>query len=361
MIKIATGTRGAYFLVIGLLGLILFPGGSLYAGNADDFFSVTVNTNLRAVPGSATAGTLPGFNPCPGDTTTGSAVGTICTPPAGSSALLAPSNIGTSCSENVANGLGTCKIGLFEQLGPGAVTDNMFGMITAPANPAVCTPRLSATVATSPVGLNLGLNCGDLHFDAASQGQNIPVEGNPLSGQFVSSTTMQADFSPNADAHTGFNFSNSFTWDPTCKTSAGVSQAVCITATQSVMQVTNLVPGGAGTFAAPGTGDQVFQSTGTFSLTGQSSDPTKNTAASDPTSSGPLITWTQVIQDPEQSGTAAIGFSQNLAGTFTYNQTPGLEFGCPAGPTTQGCSQYPNGQSQTLRSTGAASAAETLP
>jgi hypothetical protein len=329
-----------FLLVAGVLLFTAMQQTSAYAQGAQDFFSNTQNSNQRSEPGTATA-TLPGFNPCPGDTST---TGTTCTPSSGN-ALLSPTNVGTSCT---ATSPGSCSssLGIFERLGPGAVTDNMFGLITAPADPTHCTPLSGAT--TGPNNLLVGVNCGDLHYDPITQGQTIPSIGNPLTGVFTSVTAMNADFGPSTDSHTGFDISNTFTWEPA--TSTTCSSPNCITVSQSVKQVTNLVPGGGGTLTAPGTGDQVFETTADFSLTGA-------------TSAGPggpfAVTWTQSITDPEQSGTAATGFTQSLTGTFNYNQ-PSLNFGCPISGSTQGCSQYPDGRTQTLRSSGS-SATETLP
>ncbi|HET6369717.1 MAG TPA: hypothetical protein VFG95_00875 [Nitrospiria bacterium] len=218
----------------------------------------------------------------------------------------------------------------------------MFGLITAPADPTHCTPLSGA--ATGPNGLLLGVNCGDLHYDPGTQGQTIPTIGLTLNGVFTSVTAMNADFGPSTDSHTGFDISNTFTWDPNC------TPPVCISLDQSVKQVTNLVPGGGGTLTAPGTGDQVFVTTAAFDVSGQTANGPNGTLA---------VTWTQSITDPEQSGTAATGFTQSLTGTFNYNQ-PSLNFGCPSSGSTQGCSQYPDGRTQTLRSSGA-SATETLP
>jgi hypothetical protein len=334
-----------FFLVAGVLIFTATQQTPAFAQGAQDFFSNTQNSNQRSVPGTASA-SLPGFNPCPGDTTTGNpgtpAIGSVCAPPAGSSALLSPTNVGTSCAET-SPGSCSASLGIFERLGPGAVTDNMFGLITAPTDPTRCTPRTGAT--TGPNGLLVGVNCGDLHYDPITQGQSIPTEGTPLTGVFTSVTAMNSDFGPSTDAHTGFDISNTFTWDPTCTT------PVCVSENQSVKQVTNLVPGGGGTLAAPGTGDQVFVTTANFNLT--------NTNAAGP--SGPFaVTWTQSITDPEQSGTAATGFTQSLTGQFNYNELSTREFGCPSSASTQGCSQYPNGRTQTLRSSGA-TATETLP
>lgn len=347
MKRARTQSRGLQiFYIMGAFLVLFVQGDPVFAQGANDFFSVTSSNNLRT---TSTAPSNPGFNPCPGD----NGDPTSCT----GTGLLSVANLGSS-STNTA--------GIFGKLGPGAITDNMFGVIAAtnpdssPVDVARCTPLGGAQTSPSPAGLIIGVNCGDLHLDPVSQGMAIPSGANTVSASFVSDTSMNSDFNQNQDGHVGFDITNTMTWDPTC------GSPVCITLDQVLWQVTNLVPGGAGTLGTvnsstdpavilsqprigPGTGDQVFLIETQASFTNPDGVQFQ----------GPIVSWRQHIVDPEMSGTATTGFTQRLSGSFVYNDNPAADFSCT--DPQQGCSQYPNGQSQTIRSTGIGTPSENLP
>jgi hypothetical protein len=288
---------------------------------ANDFFSNTQSVDQRAAGGTSTTD-APGFNPCPGGTNNGG----ICE---GSNGLLATSNLDT----------------LFPSLGPGAITDNMFGIIAGVQPGAATTNNFSCagngtgtatggtiTISTG-VLLNAGLNCGDLHFNPGSQGQSLPAPTTPntndLQNQFVSNTNFNLDSGADS-THVIFNLQNQFTWTPanTANTLANGS------AVQSMHQQTALR---AGT-------DGLQDVTITSNFTGSVSD------ANGVLQTNPVVTWTSSISDPDMSGSGE-GFTQNIGGTFNYNAS--------IFPVTQ----YPSGQTQTQRSQGLTPSAgsESLP
>lgn len=254
----------------------------------------------------------PGFNPCLGGTrdTNG-----VCGGAVSAAALLSPS-----------------KLTLFTTLGPGAVTDNMFGIIEVPVAPGTC--GAEGTVGVNDVGTNK-LNCGNVHFDPGTQGQTGLTGNNQLTttAPVNMNNSLVADFCANAAsdcldsgsvqkeaAHVGFNFVNNFSWNQTSTTTADVVSS------QTISQVTGLKTSGIGTFSVPGTGDQRVTLTNAFS-TSSSNNPNLGGAAT--------VNWTSLIEDPDQSGTGSGKFTQSIAGSFVHN---GSSF-----PSVQ----YPDGQSQT--------------
>jgi hypothetical protein len=315
-----------------LILLVLLWGGIFILSEVSWAVDPNVNTQLSNARSNGTNGN-PGFDPCLGGTRDangqcgGAATG-----------LLKPSNLTT----------------LFPTLGPGAVTDNMFGLITNvnAAGVTMDTTRCSAIGANTttssaaladPAGLQPGLNCGDIRFTVGNQGQTVPPGDNTLQTPtpIAMNTSMTADFCANAASdclngagtqvaagHTAFNFVNNFTWNRVSATSATTSL------TQEVRQVTALKTSGIGTLAAPGTGDQDVKFTASF--TGITSSNSVGSAGN------PTVSWTQDITDPDQSGTSLSQFTQSIAGSFVYNSGVAGVF-----PTTQ----YPTGQSQTNGST----------
>ncbi|WDT75810.1 MAG: hypothetical protein MPW16_00915 [Candidatus Manganitrophus sp.] len=305
---------------------------------AVDFNMNTQLTDLRSDGTATGAGLNPGFNPCRGGTrqANGTCGGALVLD-SSALALLDPDNLQT----------------VFPSLGPGAVTDNMFGIISGqdasgtPIPVTACGEVTNASLA--------GLNCGDLRFNPSTQGQTTlttdantlvtPVGGLNMNSQFV------ADFCPGPAgaptdcsdgggtpaqiiaAHTGFNVTNNFNF----KRLGGTTSE--ITGSQSMRQVTAVKTTNIGTQAAPGTGDQLVEVTANWATT--PANPSSNNPASNPASL--TVTWTQNISDPDQSGTGASSFTQNIAGSFVYNGTADAV-----------SAQYPSGKTQTQRSIGVA-------
>jgi|SRR5579863_1083254 len=313
---------------------------------AVDYNLNTQMIDLRSTaPANAGTGSdlSPGFNPCAGGTrdATGTCTG------AGAIGLLKPSNL------NV----------LFPSLGPGAITDNMFGLIAV--NTAVSSTSCSnaTTAGTGPNGLLTGLNCGDLHIDPPTQGQSIPAPSsstapvNDLTSAFVAENPFTANFCYTGDTvcnnpsgHVAFGIVNHFSWTPVTPSSAN------IVIQQTMNQVTGLNPAAPNTIGGPtasdgtipvGTGDQ--QVTVTVNIPFVTTIPATSTALVG-TFTPPTVGWTSFIQDPDMSGFGP-GFTQTVQGNFTYN-SPTSTFGCPVSAGTQGCAQYPSGVTQTLRSQG---------
>lgn len=305
---------------------------------AVDFNMNTQLTDLRSDGTATGAGLNPGFNPCRGGTRSSAGVcGGALVVDSSALALLDPDNLQT----------------VFPSLGPGAVTDNMFGIISG--QDASATP-IPVTACGKVTNASLaGLNCGDLRFNPSTQGQTTlttsantlvtPVAGLNMNSQFV------ADFCPGPAgaptdcsdgggtpaqviaAHTGFNVTNNFNF----KVLTGTTSEV--TASQSMRQVTAVKTANIGTQAAPGTGDQLVVITANWATT--PANPSSNNPASNP--SNLTVTWTQNISDPDQSGTGASSFTQNIAGSFVYNGTAAAV-----------SAQYPSGKTQTQRSIGVA-------
>ncbi len=259
----------------------------------------------------------PGFNPCLGGVRDANGLfgGAVF-----STALLSPANLS-----------------LFSKLGPGSVTDNMFGIIEQPTEPKTCGPIGGG--GSVEIGQNQ-LNCGSVFYNPVNQGQ-IDIDGknelmtsapvnwnNTLSADFCATgaTDCLDNVSVQKDpAHVGFNVTNNFSWDRTSDSTANVISS------QSIEQVTAVKTSGIGSFATPGSGDQSFLITNSFSM---SSTNNKNNVGS------PLVTWSLMIEDPDQSGTGTGKWRQVIGGTFTLNNN--LFF-----PSVQ----YPDGQSQTNQST----------
>lgn len=317
---------------------------------AVDFNMNTQLTDLRSDGTATGAGLNPGFNPCRGGTRSSAGVcGGALVVDSSALALLDPDNLQT----------------VFPSLGPGAVTDNMFGIVSgqdASATPIPVTAcgKVTNNVMTAANAL-AGLNCGDLRFDPSSQGQTTlttsantlvtPVAGLNMNSQFV------ADFCPGPAgpptdcsdgggtpaqviaAHTGFNVTNNFNF----KALTGTTSEV--TASQSMRQVTAVKTANIGTQAAPGTGDQLVEISANWATT--PANPSSNNPATNP--SNLTVSWTQNISDPDQSGTGSGSFTQNIAGSFVYNGTAAAV-----------SAQYPSGRTQTERSIGTVPVGESL-
>lgn len=316
---------------------LLLAGMLTVAGTEALAVDFNMNTQLTDLRSDGTNNN-PGFNPCRGGTrqANGTCGGALVLD-SSALALLDPDNLQT----------------VFPSLGPGAVTDNMFGIISG--QDASVTP-IPVTACGAVTNASLaGLNCGDLRFNPSTQGQTTlttdantlvtPVAGLNMNSQFV------ADFCPGPAgaptdcsdgggtpaqviaAHTGFNVTNNFNF----KRLGGTTSE--ITGSQSMRQVTAVKTTNIGTQAAPGTGDQLVEITANWATT--PANPSSNNPASNPASL--TVTWTQNISDPDQSGTGASSFTQNIAGSFVYNGTADAV-----------SAQYPSGKTQTQRSIGVA-------
>lgn len=314
-----------------LLGGVLWLAGTEAQAQGVDFNISTQLTDLR----SDGTNNNPGFNPCRGgDRSAAGVCGGAVTANGAATALLDPDNLQT----------------VFPSLGPGAVTDNMFGIISGPDATGIAVTSCGKT----SNGALAGLNCGDLRFDPASQGQNLPaLTPNTLvtpAGGLDMNTQFIADFCPGptvgADctggtvaAHAGFNLVNNFNF----KTLAGGLTAET-SGTDNIRQVTALKTTGIGTQVDPGTGDQIFVANTTWATT--AANPSSNDPATGPTNL--TVTWRQEITDPDQSGTGSGAFTQVIEGSFVYQGTsPAIS------------AQYPSGKTQTERSIGLTPAAGT--
>ena len=219
--------RLLFFIAVALFA---FSEQASYA-QTNDFFSSTTGSNNRFKnnPDPAAAATncltCSGWNPCNGITSTG---GSSCD----GNGLLRQSTLGPVNGDgtqyldqvgfvgprldiktkNSDNSILTVKATpLFGSLGPGAVTDNMFGAIADPTQTDVLIgttqfgkgPRAPNKCGntnltdgsfdpTMDTGVRSGLNCGYLRYDPTTQGLTLPPSDNsyPLGGQLVSLTTM---------------------------------------------------------------------------------------------------------------------------------------------------------------------------
>jgi hypothetical protein len=325
------------------LALLVLPEGSRVWAQAVDYNLNTQMIDLRSTGSTGQPSDLnPGFNPCVGGTR--DSAGTC----NGGTGLLQSSNLNT----------------LFPSLGPGAVTDNMFGLITA-ATVSSCAN--GTVVLTDPAGLVSGLNCGDLHFDPTTQGVVIPAANNPaapvndLTAAFTTNTPFTGNFSPNpactagtscavgsgdttSAAHTAFEITNTFSWTPTANNTADVSVS------QTMHQVTALNTTSPNTIGGPTAGGSTTPPVGTGDQDVKIEVSFSNSSNANGSFTSPLVTWTSHIQDPDMSGSGP-GFTQDISGSFTYDN-----------PSTFISTQYPSGPTQTQRSQGVApTASESLP
>jgi hypothetical protein len=205
------------------------------------------------------------------------------------------------------------------------------------------------------VSLWAGLNCGDRHFDPKTQGQAVP-EGNDFA-DFTSDLICSdrtgvparciASEDPLAERVT-LDITNSFSWS-----NAGAVRTI----NQTLWQTTNLA-----TTASETGKDQDFTIETCVSSQKTDLETCRQSGSFNFSTSQPVVIWRQNLTDPDMSGTSE-GFTQDINGSFVYNGDflglGAVEFGCGLG--MQGCSAYPNGSSQTQRSTGTGTPKETLP
>ncbi|MFQ5779428.1 MAG: hypothetical protein ACE5HN_01420 [Nitrospiria bacterium] len=359
-----------------LLGSVFIPSGVGFA-QVDANFNTQVN-NLRS--STARPDDL-GFDPCAGNTST--VIG-ICTTATATALLF-----------NVPG---------FSTLGPGAVTDNMFGIISGPAlgttagtgddTPTTrCAPGFETANFDNQPGISglRGLNCGDIRINATLQGQDITtfppgtLVPNTLGGAGsptqIKNLSFQADFcaaggidclvdddgdgfvdDQKTAAHVGFNKENNFSFlfvSPTLADTGFDQMVEQVTGVKDLDPTTGVNPL-IGTRTMPGTGDQVFSVTTNF---GRLPDPpVASTNDPDAIPSNFAVNWTLKIEDPDQSGSGTGKFTQDIGGTFIHNVPEDLGadgalgggddilqvFTCDitvAGDV--GCSNYPTGASQT--------------
>ncbi len=254
-----------------------------------------INTQSSDLRSNGTNGN-PGFNPCLGGTR--SAAG-VCSATAATT-LLSTANLGSG---------GT--LGLFGKLGPGAVTDNMFGIIEQPSDPDAC------AVSVQLVGTNR-LNCGQSTWLPFFQEITLPAtpDGtNSLTTAFTSITTLQADFCANGAsdclvasvqnelAHAAFDFNTTMTWTPIDNVQT------TIVGTQSIIQVIGLKDP-IGSLASPGAGEERVEIV--TSWTGISRATTISPFGLRPL---PIVDFTQTFSAPDMAGTGN-GFTNISSGTI---------------------------------------------
>jgi hypothetical protein len=348
--------------------LLLLGGGLVLATTEVQAVDFNISTQVTDLRSDGTNGN-PGFNPCVGgarqpDGSCGSIPGNPVSMnfDGASHALLDKDNTGDGTN-----------VGAFGKAGPGAITDNMFGKVSGsdlgPDGIAGTGDEIAITACgkTTSGATLAGLNCGDLRFDPASQGQTFasvpvftaantlvtPVTGLDMNTQFVAdfcpgpSTTLPTGSSAcsngaatpeqKVEAHVGFNLENRFNF-----ISLPGGTTATTTGTDNIRQVTAVKLTGIGTLAqdatagtpGPGTGDQVFVANTTWTAT------SSNNPATGP--NGLVVNWHQEISDPDQSGTGSGSFVQSLDGTFTYT----------TGAIPVISAQYPSGRTQTERSIG---------
>lgn len=391
---------GISLLLFALLLLVVGPA----MATDRDFFISSQSTDARAKVAGAGNTLNPGFNPCNGGTRSSAGV----------------------CSDTTADSLlGTARLStLFPKLGPGAITDNMFGAIldkdpdgtnaAGTITTTACNSNIvSAGGATAIVNLELGLNCGDKRIDPKGQGQIIPTDpsidadANPtttavalngLNGDFTGNVPMTGDFcagnntsappltcdtgaSVQSPAHVGFALANNFKWIPggtgcTANSNGSIGTKACArieagsgaTPAQSMKQVTSLsnTLSEVGTRTVPGSKEQdVLVEISSFVV--NSSTTTLNDAAA--------------VVGVDTTSIACVCFTNNFVVTWhseikdpdfsgfssvKFDQTLDGQFlhnGGPTGGFTVVVSDYPTGKSLTIRSTGGAPPAgsESIP
>jgi hypothetical protein len=322
-------------LFMAIIVLAFLPQGAF--AQSKDFFSNTQSDNQRA---TATAQTAPGFDPCRGGTTVNS---TTCTGAPGGLALLDPSHLGNSATQTA---------GLFGKLGPGAVTDNMFGIIEHPADPLACGAE-SAGLLAGGVG---SLNCGDGKFDPATQGQSIPTAGANLATAMATNTPIDMNSTTTAGDPSLHHsqMENAFVWNPDTANSKALpvnlanmptivsapSASSCAAATAPNIRVCGQFSLNETTALGPTTTIIVSQS---------AAWSTQNNAAGT-IQGNPVVSWESRIQQSEFVGGG--NFNQVISGSFAYDT--GLTF-------TQAATQYPNGESFTIRAGGGGVPVEQIP
>jgi hypothetical protein len=262
----------------------------------------------------------------------------------------------------------------FLKLGPGAVTDNMFGLISGPAlgqgglvggvGNATDTP----TTACAPTGARLdpdslhGLNCGDIRFDDVTQRQTIPfgvdggtnlsapmVVNEPLDMMSCAAGNTQVLCAADPTRHHS-QFENGFVWNPTA-----VSQNVIVNnANMPRFGIALAPPATVSCTGVSSTRIAVCSSQGLVETTALDASRTTvlslassfNNAEVDATgvvNANPTVRWQSKIVQSDMAGTSGGAFTQQIFGSFEYD---GSAFSS---------TQYPNGESFTNHTTTGAS------
>lgn len=321
------------------IGILAFSVQGAHA-QSNDFFSNTQSLDQRS---SGTDG-KPGFNPCAGGTTV---TGTQCSgAPVGAKPLLDAINLGDS-STNTA--------GLFEKTGPGAVTDNMFGIVERPANPLQCGAQ-GAGVLFGGVG---SLNCGDGKFDPSTQNQTIPTSGTNLTGAMAVNTpidmtscgagTTAVACAGDPSLHRS-QVEDAFVWNPTGSTVALPVNTANMPTIIAAPAAKTCAAGSAANPAVCGQASMIettaLGATATLVVSLATDWATTNNA-SGVMGTAPTVNWESHIVQSEMIGGGT--FDQTLSGSFIYN---GSAFTA---------TQYPNGQSFTIRAGGGGTPVESIP
>lgn len=326
------------------IGILAFSVQGAFA-QSKDFFSNTQSTDLR----SSGSNGAPGFNPCAG----GTATSTSCTgAPAGAKPLLDAVNLGDTATNTA---------GLFEQTGPGAVTDNMFGIIERPVNPLKCGGQ-GAGVLGGGSGIGSGpgsLNCGDGKYDPATQGQDIPTAGanltaamavnTPIDMTSCSAGTTIGACGGDASLHRS-QMENAFVWNPTGSTvalpvnTANMPTIIAAPAANTCAAGSTTNPAVCGQQSNIETTALGTSTTAEVSLTASWSTTNSSGGAM---GTAPTVSWESHIVQSEMIGGGT--FDQTLSGSFIYNtgSFPNV--------------QYPNGQGMTIRAGGGGVPVESIP
>lgn len=310
------------------LGTLVLSTGVLHAQvPGQDFFTNVIQTELRSFGGDD----LPGFNPCGtgGKVATGglSCDDAVAGVPAANDGLLSGTNVLDTTGA-------TDAPGLFALLGPGAVTDNMFGKVLKPSSPGVCGPDGSIGTDTVDVAPGTGvLNCGNVRFDPTTQGQTLPTRGNILTSVMSTNTPVDLPFLAGLAADRGHTskMQNAFVWNPLNSSVLLSTGQVCaakegqarVCGFQSLDDVTTL---------------NLANKTTSVSLTaswttGQTETIAAGVLSSAMTDGQPAVTWSSIIRQDELGGTGGV-FEQTTSGSFNYHANTTF-------PTTQ----YPTGLS----------------
>jgi len=285
----------AYFIYTAVFFLALNP--SVAWAQAANFFTSSQSVDQLSTGATGACQNCPGFNP-------DFLIRHSGIDPDGAGPITFSQTLMTTAPP-----LGGTPTVFFSSLGPGAVTDNMFGLISNPGTiPLKC---------GTSIGLS-GLNCGQIRFDPASQGMTLPVF--PVSeavDQMISQPGPTGDFSPSTNDHVGFSLDNRFIWSRSTATlTAGDLSVTCVlvdfactASKQQEQQVTLLIDGGAGTLAAPGAGEQNFIQTSdwnTIHSSGTTFDP-------------PTINWSLQFNDPIPDALGNSRMQASYSGSFVLN------------------------------------------
>ncbi|TAK02205.1 MAG: hypothetical protein EPO39_13575 [Candidatus Manganitrophaceae bacterium] len=275
-----------------------------------DFFSNTQGIDRLSTGSTGSCPNCPGFNPDRLIRHSG-------IDPDGSG----PISFSQSISTTAPSLGGTVEGPFFNLLGPGAVTDNMFGMISrAGADPAKCGIDVTGA-GTLPT--STGLNCGDIRFNRTSQLVTVPntpgTEG--LTSLVTQPAVFSGDFFPSTDDHLGINLTHTFirsrTTAPLQSGDLSVTCApgafTCLGSREQLRQITPMMIGAAGTLDSPGAGENRFVQTFEWHSSSNAGD----------SFTAPTVQWSLELNDSIRETDQQPGMQSGLlSGTFNYN-TPG--------------------------------------